>query len=212
MPLSRQNNDFRPQCGTMASLIIFDHHIQLALRTQDQVLVIFFDLFAAFDRVSHQGIYVQTPHIAGVSIPYSQHHKLLGITFDSPRLTSRLHTELLRIRCQTRLNIMRVLSGTWFGDSCSRRLPYYQVHLRDLKKGVLSQLDVLHPDAVCLLIDTWHSLLWYHYTVKLASCFLASIVTSGVTFSSQLLFSSSLASFSCSPTSGSLLNLNSIIL
>jgi hypothetical protein len=47
---------FRPQCGTMDSLVILEHHIQLALRTQQLVLVVFFDLAGAFDRASHQAI------------------------------------------------------------------------------------------------------------------------------------------------------------
>jgi hypothetical protein len=33
---------FRPQCGTMDALIIFEHNIQLALRTQQIVFAVFF--------------------------------------------------------------------------------------------------------------------------------------------------------------------------
>lgn len=45
---------FSPQCGTMDALILFEHNIQLALRTQQVVLTVFFDLYG--DRASHQGI------------------------------------------------------------------------------------------------------------------------------------------------------------
>jgi hypothetical protein len=64
-------------------------------------------------------------HISGVPIPYSQHEKLLGIIFDSPRLTWRPYIDSLQLRCQERLNIMRVLAGSRFGGSRPKLLLFY---------------------------------------------------------------------------------------
>ena len=107
-------------------------------------------------------------HISGVPIPYSQHHKLLGIIFDSPRLTWRPYIEFLRLRCQERLNIMRVLAGSRFGGSRPKLLLFYLAYIRGLtdyglplyssaSPSLLARLDVIHSTATRLLIGTWRS-------------------------------------------------------
>ena len=287
---------FRPQLGTMDALILFEHSIQLALRTKQVVLAVFFDLSGAFDRASHQAILFKLAshgvsgrllrwvsgfltdrsfsvsvssassqshpiisgvpqgaiispllfnillsdlpsppgvttsiyadditmfvtadsassaqallqaaidkfalwahrwgllinpqksgtsfftlkrsvptcpplHISGVPIPYSKHHKLLGIIFDSPRLTWRPHIDFLRLRCQERLNIMRVLAGSRFGGSRPKLLLFYLAYIRGLtdyglvlyssaSPSLLARLDVIHSTAARLLIGTWRS-------------------------------------------------------
>lgn len=106
-------------------------------------------------------------YISGIPIPCSQRHKLRGILFDSLGLTWRSHIKHFRLRCQTRIDIIKVAAGPRF------RVPvlnsYFAIRLTlgvslyglpqysSASPSLLSPLDVLHSIAACLFVGTWRS-------------------------------------------------------
>ena len=55
-------------------------------------------------------------YLSGVALPVRSEHKFLGVTFDK-KLTFGSHIKSLRLKCQKKLNIMRVLSHkSWGAD------------------------------------------------------------------------------------------------
>lgn len=62
--------------------------------------------------------------INGVNIPISSHHKFLGVILDS-KLSGALHFDHIAQKCERGLNVLRCLSGVWWGaHPTSLRLLY----------------------------------------------------------------------------------------
>ena len=106
--------------------------------------------------------------INNVPLKYDKKHKLLGIIFDSPRLTWKTHLEELRTKCQSRLNIMKFMSGTKHGCSRSILLTFYRSYIRSLtdyslplyssaSKTLLTKIDVVHSTAARLITGAWRN-------------------------------------------------------
>ena len=52
-----------------------------------------------------------------VSLKYVNEHRILGIIFDSPRLTWRSHTEYLVNNCTNRIQVMKHLASSKWGSN-----------------------------------------------------------------------------------------------
>ncbi|XP_018025258.1 uncharacterized protein LOC108680853 [Hyalella azteca] len=107
-------------------------------------------------------------HISGTAIQIARHHRLLGLTLDSPTLTWKAHINHLLTHSQKRLNILRVLSGSKFGGSRATLLRFYQNYIRgytdyglsiytSASPTLLSRLDVIHSTAARLIVGTGKS-------------------------------------------------------
>lgn len=90
----------------------------------------------------------------GAPLPYVPSYRFLGIILDK-RLTWREHIEHLRERCFTRLNLLKVLSGTkWGADRCTLLRVYKAAICAKLDYGSFIYASALTP--VLTRLDTVH--------------------------------------------------------
>lgn len=99
-------------------------------------------------------------HLAGAVLPVRAEHRFLGVTFDK-KLTFGSHIKSLRLRCQKKLNIMRVLSHKSWGADRVCLLRIYRAVVRSTldygcivygsaKATTLKMLDPIHHQGIRL--------------------------------------------------------------
>jgi hypothetical protein len=71
------------------------------------------------------------PHVKMKPLPYETHPKILGVTFD-PKLTFLEHVNNIGKRLSQRLNILRALSGSTWGQSKETLLLTYQATMKSI--------------------------------------------------------------------------------
>src|SRR5271156_12170 len=69
--------------------------------------------------------------LGGVQLKFAPHTRVLGVLFDK-QLTGEAHVDLVRDKCQKRLNVLRALTGVMKGLNVNRLLALYRGYVRSL--------------------------------------------------------------------------------
>ena len=101
--------------------------------------------------------------IKNTVLQYKKHHKLLGLTFDAPKLDWRQHVKDLNFECRRRINIMKSVSSTVWGGTAKMLRTIYIAYIRskidygsivygNTSEKILSQLDIVQNIALRLIL------------------------------------------------------------
>ena len=101
------------------------------------------------------------------AIPFKEHHKFLGLIWDT-KLTFTKHVAYIKKKCQSSLNLLKVLSHTdWGSDTRTllklyralvrSKLDYGSIVFRNAAEADLKPLDVVHNQGLRLALGAFKS-------------------------------------------------------